>query len=230
MMNYSDLVKIGHKPGGSVPGAVYKDSRGVPWIVKYVASDLHAKNEVLAAALYKEAGVRVPVIDLVFDKAKKRLYVASKIEVLSQAPLSNKLTGLMEGLVIDAWLANWDVVGLDYDNVMYSPVDKLAVRVDVGGSLLFRAQGGLKGSAFTTTVIEVLTLLDKNINKQSANVFKDLRILDVKVGLQMLTCITPDIIKGLVEYYHMDSELADILIARREWLLGGDPQQSFTVH
>ena len=57
------------------------------------------------------------------------------------------------GFLADAWLANWDVVGLAADNIVTGP-GKKAYRIDVGGSLIFRAQG--KGKPFPPEVSETL--------------------------------------------------------------------------
>jgi hypothetical protein len=42
-----------------------------------------------------------------------------------------------DAFAVDAWLANWDVAGLNYDNTVL--VQGRAVRIDVGGSLRYRA-------------------------------------------------------------------------------------------
>ena len=77
-----------------------------------------------------------------------------------------------DGFVLDAWLGNWDAVGLGGDNMMV--VGGKLVRIDNGGSLLYRAQGGLKGAAFGDKVDEVKTLLDTKTNPNAAKVFKGL--------------------------------------------------------
>jgi len=56
-------------------------------------------------------------------------------------------------------LANWDVVGLEYDNI--GCADKKcskAFRVDVGGALLYRALGQPKGKLFNSIPTEHKTL------------------------------------------------------------------------
>ena len=54
------------------------------------------------------------------------------------------ITGVNDNFVVDAWLANWDVVGLGYDNLLVKA--GRAIRVDTGAGLRYRAQGGPKGS------------------------------------------------------------------------------------
>lgn len=55
---------------------------------------------------------------------------------------SNENEALAEGFVADALLANWDVVGLSQDNVLWA--GDVPIRVDQGGTLEMRAQGGPK--------------------------------------------------------------------------------------
>ena len=50
------------------------------------------------------------------------------------------LPGTKEFFAVDAWLANHDVVGMDYTNIQKDATGK-AHRVDAGGSLMFKAQG-----------------------------------------------------------------------------------------
>lgn len=76
-----------------------------------------------------------------------------------------------DNFVMDAWLANWDAVGMGGDNMMVLPNGKV-VRIDNGGALLYRAQGGLKGDAFGSKVNELETLLDPKQNPNAAKVYK----------------------------------------------------------
>ena len=76
---------------------------------------------------------------------------------------------ISDNFVADAWLANWDSVGLRYDNIGLAKGKW--VRVDNGGSLLFRAQGSPKGSLFTDTVGEISSLRNASRNPQAAKIF-----------------------------------------------------------
>jgi len=76
---------------------------------------------------------------------------------------------------VDALLGNWDVLGLDWDNVLitqnYTPE---YFRVDVGGSLNKRAQG--EDKEFGPVVSELDTLLDSDINPNTAKFFSGIDI------------------------------------------------------
>ena len=50
----------------------------------------------------------------------------------------------MKDFAVHAWLANYDVLGMGYDNTVIAP-DGSAINIDPGGALLFRAQGLPKG-------------------------------------------------------------------------------------
>ena len=216
MMKFNTLTEVGPKPGGTVPGGLYEDANGTTWLVKFVPTPDHARNEVLAAKLYEAAGVRVPHLELV-EHGDAR-FVASKMEKLHSVRLDRKLNGLMNGFVVDAWLSNWDVVGLEYDNIL-ADREGNAVRVDLGGSLLYRAQGTPKGRMFGPMVSEVVGLLVDEVNRQSANVFRNLTTTDMTVGMMMVEGVTPETIYNLVTECEMPKVLADMINVRRSFLL-----------
>lgn len=155
---------------GSNEGGLYQDAFGKKWYIKFPASEDHAKNELLAAKLYKLCGIDVPHLKLV--KKDGKIGIASGFqEGLKNdgSALKAGADGAKGGFGVDAWLANWDSVGLSYDNM---PVkDGKAFRVDVGGSLLYRAQGGPKGEAFGNVVTEIDSLRNPATNPQTASVF-----------------------------------------------------------
>lgn len=73
--------------------------------------------------------------------------------------------------VADCLLANWDVIGLTFDNIRIDLDTKMIWRVDNGSGLAFRAQGGLKGDKFTDYVGELDSLRNPNINHEAATIF-----------------------------------------------------------
>jgi hypothetical protein len=156
---------------GSNPGGLYEDSMGKKWYIKFPASEDHAKNELLASKLYGLLGIDGPHCKLVRKDGK--VGIASAIIdglKIDAAALASGAPGVAEGFGADAWLGNWDTMGLGFDNMKVDAKGH-AVRIDPGGALLFRAQGGPKGDAFGTTVTETVTLRDPKLNPQSASVF-----------------------------------------------------------
>lgn len=183
---------------GSNPGGFFKDGQGGEWYCKFPKSGDIAKNEILASLLYRELGLNAPAMKLVERNGK--LGVASKnIDALMKdkaALIDGSAKGAREGFVIDAWLANWDSVGLLYDNMMVNEKGE-AVRIDPGGALLFRAQGQPKGAAFGTTVGEMDTLRNGQ-NQQAAEVFAGVTDADIAAGLRRIVELSDERIDELV--------------------------------
>ena len=190
-----DWHKVG-KQAGSNPGGVFHDDAGVAWYVKLPKSSNIARNEVLAAKLYEAAGVAVPELKHVTVGGK--LGIASRmVPGLEKLPAGAgaDVAGVMDGFAVDAWLANWDVVGLEHDNLLVGP-DGQAVRVDVGGSLVYRAQGEPKGAAFGSTVGELETLTNGK-NPQSSEVFGAISHAQLLAGIHKVASVSAASIDAL---------------------------------
>lgn len=209
---------------GSNTGGKYKDGNGQEWYCKFPGDNDVVKNEFLAAKFYQMLGVDVPNLKLV--EKNGQLGIASKwVDGLKKGSAGDlaSASGSHSAFAIDAWLGNWDVVGLSNDNMMLDK-DGKAVRVDVGGSLIYRAQGGKKGDAFGDTVAELKSLLDPSTNAQSHAVFKGISASSMGRGANMLAKLKPSQIEELCQKAGPGSEedkkaLADKLIARRKDVL-----------
>jgi hypothetical protein len=212
---------------GSNEGGFYEDAEGNRYYVKTPKSDLHAENEVLAAKLYKLLGINAA--DLSMGSAADGLpktvspdIIGSKQDLQEQLNNPEYLAKLQEGFAVDAWLGNWDVAGLGFDNVM-SDGDGNPVRVDPGGALLFRAMGKPKGSLFGNDVNELDTLRDPNMNPQSAAIFGSMTDEQQKESARKLLNISNDDIDSMVDGIVSDpdaaQEIKDKLKARRKFIL-----------
>ena len=206
--------KVGPQ-AGSNPGGLYRDLQGREHYVKFIG-DERAGTEALAARLYQSAGVNMPRLRLIEMDGRRGL--ASEI---IQGPLvsSSRINPLAlnearEGFVADAWLANWDVVGDDFDNLLWGPGNR-AVRVDTGGALTFRAQGARKGSLFGDRVDELDSLRDASIDRQAADIFGEITEEQLRDGAVRVAAITDDEIREAVQAFGLGDDLADTLIARR---------------
>jgi hypothetical protein len=205
---------------GSNPGGLFEDVDGTKFYVKFPADEARARNEVLAGKLYKLVGVDTPELSLVAKEGK--LGVASRI-VDGLAKDKSALTaggvgGVSEGFGADAWLGNWDVVGMGYDNLLVK--GGRAWRVDTGGALLFRAQGGAKGAAFGSNVTELASLRDAQLNAQAADVFGKLTEPQIKASVARVLATNDDAIRQIVTQYgpgtlEERSALGDLLLARK---------------
>jgi len=204
---------------GSNPGGKFKDGAGNEWYCKFPDNKDVVHNELLAAKFYEMLGYRVPSLKLVEKDGK--IGIASKFISGLHKGTGEELAkaGAHSGFVADAWLGNWDVVGLSNDNLLMHKDGP--VRVDVGGSLLFRAQGGKKGEDFGNKVSELSTLRDSGKNSQSASVFGNISEEDMKAGARRLAMMQPAQIIQMVKIFGPGSEkdkraLAEKLIARRD--------------
>lgn len=130
--------------GGSTGAYLKTDNEGNKFVEKGGSSPEHIRSEHLADKIYQAAGVSVP--DAALHETDKGPRKVSKH--ISGTPLSDlsgeakqkAIDDLKKNFATDALLANWDVVGLNQDNIL---VDKngTAHRIDNGGSLKFRAMG-----------------------------------------------------------------------------------------
>ena len=223
----SDWVKTGGQ-AGSNEGAFYTDPKtGDQYYVKKPKSDKHAANEVLASALYEEAGVKTGRVFFGKDKKGNTVLVSplvpnSEKNFSTAKNDSETLKNAQADFAVDAWLNNYDVVGLDYDNML--TVGKDVYRVDPGGALLFRAQGKDKKKDLTDDVKSIDTYRDPSINPQASDVFGSMTDADIAESAKKVQAISPEKIDKLVDAaFPEDPETAaflkEKLKARREDLI-----------
>ena len=231
--------KIGGSQGSS-PGGFYTGfADGQDRYIKEAKSEDHAKNEKLAAELYKEVGIPSAQVELT-RLPNGKPGISSPIiegEQLGQnyGPSEYRiLPDLQKGLPADQWLANYDVLGQDHDNVIVN--DNGQHRIDFGGALMYRAQGKPK-TDWGPEVKELQTMHDPDINQNTAAAFTkpgEDPINDVfrQDTAQRIADIPDARIQQLVQQYGPGSaktkaELASDLIARRDQIaehyLGSKP-------
>jgi hypothetical protein len=212
-------------PLGSNDGGVYENEGGVKIYVKEPRSELHGENEVLASKLYERLGIET--VEIQHGRLANGTEVTYSYWINAESDLRERLDDpvylekLQEGFAVDAWIANWDVAGSAYDNIV-SDANSNPVRVDPGGALLFRARGEPKGGAFNDSANEIDTLAD-GTNPQSAEVFGSMTEEQKKKAAARLKWITPKEIEELVGSQISDpnvaESLAQTLIARRQNIL-----------
>lgn len=207
--------------GGGVDVADVMIPQGTDFYIKKSKSKEHAANEILANRLYEAAGV--PVADVYLGDDDQT--IASRIVPFEDTKLNigdalddpEVMSTMRENMVVDAWLANWDVVGLGLENVQV--LDGVPYRIDAGGALLYRAQGSPKGSNFGPEVGELETLRNPSMNHQAAKVFGAVTDEELLAGAKKVASVSPDEIRGMVDEYGLDEDLADTLIARRQFII-----------
>lgn len=209
---------------GSNKGGTFKDAEGNEYYVKQPKSETHRRNELLASAFYKLAGVNAA--EMRFGSANdgeekifSSIIPGTTLADTDLTPETKKQ--IQEGFAIDAWLANWDVAGLVNDNIIVDE-DGKAFRIDTGGALLFRAMGAPKGSTFGSEVTELDTLRNAKMNPTSAALFGDMTDEDLKASASKLLDISHTDIDNLVDATfdgQLAQELKDKLKARRNYIL-----------
>ena len=131
---------------GSNDGGFYTGTDGGKYYVKFYADAAQAYNEHLANGIYRELGIAAADTTVFTDSSGRTVYVSKIIEnegTLGASFSKARAEKILEGFAADVLLANWDVVGLTYDNVVKLKGDDVA-RIDNGGSLLYRANAGRK--------------------------------------------------------------------------------------
>ena len=246
----AELVKVSGKKGSN-EGGLFKDKKlDTLHYVKWPNSSARAKIEALTALLYAYAKVPVPTVRVIKFQGKDAV-MSDWIE--DAATMSwdeiTKHKDVRAGFAADAWLANWDVVGLQADNLVKGPGNK-AYRIDVGGSMLFRAQG--KPKAFPADVPELETMRDSSIAPQASKAFKKLTPTQLRNGVKKVAAVTDAQIDYAVDSVKLPKKSADYpasqfgkeandlpkmlkarLKARRDWLveevLEAEKKQAATV-
>jgi len=190
--------------GGSTGAALMRDEAGNQYVVKGGNSPEHIRSEAAANAIYQAAGVRVPEFYLDEENPSSPKQVARFVEAVPLAEASGSLRDkavaeLQKGFAVDALLANWDVIGLEEDNVLVTS-DGKAYRADNGGSLRYRAQGAAK--PFGREVGELDTLRESD---QGAPIFGDLtndqvasQIRRVVARREPILRATPEELRGVI--------------------------------
>ena len=203
---------------GSTKGGVYEDANGEKFYLKCPPTPKHVQNELLARDLYKLAGLQV--LEGEAAELDGEVCLASrwndKLTGSGQNP--KDLDGTKKGFVADAWLANWDSVGVGsskYDNILN--LDGYAVRVDTGGALLYQGTGAPKGETFGLEVTELDGLRDPTLNPVAATVFGDMTLGEIEQSAQRVLAIDAgDIVKAVHNRFPGDPDnLASQLLVRR---------------
>jgi hypothetical protein len=143
--------------GGSTGARGYDLPMG-RFVGKRGDSPQHIQNEYDMNRYLNELGVPVPQAQMQDGLMLTQMEEGQR---LGFNPSARDVRQLRRDFVPHATIANWDMLGLDRDNVIRRPDGTLSY-VDVGGAGAFRAQGAPKGGAFGSTVGELDTLRDKN--------------------------------------------------------------------
>lgn len=224
---FDDLEQVGKQDGSNLGGLFRSKVDGQEFYIKAPDTELMAKVEVLSAKLYQAAGVKVADVNLLPIKGKiggrdvDKIGISSRIEKIDDVTTAGmkKLNGTQEGFAADAWLANWDVIGNGGPKQLNlkKMADGSSFRIDTGGTLFFRAQGGRK--AFSKDeVLELESLRFNDFN--SGKVFGKINEDQIVAGVARIVAISDDDIRRLVNDIMGDDadDLAEVLIGRKNVL------------
>jgi len=150
---YDKLSEMKKVPGpvGSQDGVWRQSADGTTYFVKPLKDAVHGFNEVASGCVYHAAGIAFPNTGIVKDSSGHYYLVSQKVEGLTQKSAAwwnshpEAQAKAAEGFGVDALLSHWDVHGLDADNTLVDK-DGNPVRIESGGAMAFRAQGGSKPS------------------------------------------------------------------------------------
>lgn len=180
-----DELKVVKRLGGSTGAELVKDLEGRFFVRKKGNSPAHLREEVTADLAYQALGLEVPRVKLYPGETKLTPFIEGQTlaEALAKATpqqAQDLLARVQRGFVADALLANYDVAGMNLDNILVDKGGQIW-RIDNGGSLRFRAQGAPK--TFGPDVTELRTMRDAKINPAAARVFAG--ITDAEIQKQI---------------------------------------------
>ena len=170
-----------------------------------------SRTEALASKLYQLAGV--PSVDMTIGNLNGQAVLLSKmIETANTSEEDNQ--SVRDGFVVDAWLANWDAPM--HDNIMMS--GGKPHRIDVGGSLDYRAKGGKKGQKGSTPFGETVGEIKTMQKRGKAADFRDMGVDELRSQASRLSKIKDEDIRSLC-IRGGRPDLVDLLIARKKNIL-----------
>lgn len=202
---------------GSNPGGVFEGPDGTKFYVKFSQKSPEQVNvEMLTDSIYRELGIGAKESMLV--RKGDQVGLAGKMIDGAQRMSESAMQAsqdVLDGFVADAFVANWDVLGQGFDNIVAT--GGKAYRIDTGGSMFYRAQGGTK--EFGTMVNELESLRKFN----GKNVFGGLTEDAMKEQARMLVQrLTPERLAKLIEQAGVTGpraeEFLNVLNGRREYM------------
>ena len=192
--------------GGSTGAKLVQDVNGNQYVLKKnPKNNGHVKSEYLANQLYDLLGVKVPDYEL-YDESGDAVLLSKFIPMCKPASLSD-YPKMAEGFIADVLLANWDVY--QNDNCLRDPAGRI-IRVDNGGSLTYRAQGGTK--PFDGDILKSFNGMVQN----NPSVYQYLTPDDIQKQIKSIQARKEDIVNFLKE--SGEDVLADIMAKRIDGL------------
>ncbi|KKS44455.1 MAG: hypothetical protein UV48_C0001G0031 [Candidatus Azambacteria bacterium GW2011_GWA2_42_9] len=214
--------KIDQQLGTNEGGWYENNKTRERFYIKFYKNPDQARIEYIANAIYKKLGIRA-VESTLLDMDGKFAIASKEIPGGGQSSYREeqaKSPDIRSGFLADTYLANWDVVGLVFDNIMKDANGNM-YRVDNGGSLNFRAQGGLK-DFLPNDIPELKNMLNPDFS--AGQVFAGITEEELKSQAEHLVQDLSDgDIEEIVKQSGLDEEKAKILkqalVGRKRFLI-----------
>lgn len=225
---WDHMIPLEGGPHGSNEGGWYQNPEtGDKYYVKFYRNPDQGKVEFVANAVYEKLGVKTVRSELVEIGGREAVASKQVPGAHSSSPESQRNSQeVRDGFVADAYLANWDVIGLEYDNIVES--DDGFYRIDNGGAMIFRARGGAK-EFVQDDIPELHSMLEHGTAKE---VFGGITKSEIRTQAQeLLDRLSPEDIEEIVARSGLEGEQREKvlkgLLGRREFLVrlcgeGGD--------
>ncbi len=147
------------KTAGSTGAKFATDTEGNEWLIKDGSNNHGADQmdrvavELVSNAIYREMGANVPVMGTYNGG------LAYKLIDGSPTIISGKNADLSKHYMVDAYLANYDILGTGgaSERNIIKGKDGNLYRIDHGGTMIYRAQGKTKQFGPKVTEVETLT-------------------------------------------------------------------------
>lgn len=174
----------------------------------------HTKSEFFTHKLYQISGCPFIPNMMFYDDNNGTCLLSEYIdgELLTDIIKKNNqsipndiINELKKYFVLDCLFMNWDVMGGDYNNIIVK--DGKCYRIDLGGSLEFRAQGEKKKQEDLKKEVIELDGMRKNINFTTYLVFNSIQDNEIKSQIKDLLQRKKEIIELLEDDYEGDSVL-----------------------
>jgi hypothetical protein len=212
VVDTAPMQRIGGRMGSN-PGGVYRDEHGRRFYVKSLETPAHARNEIVAAKLYRLVGAPT----LTYVSAKEPNQIATEFVELEKKHVSHlseaERRQAQAWLGVHAWTANWDAAGFNGDN--QGVAGGVVTTLDLGGALEFRALGDPKGKAFGACVGEIDTLRSNEDNPHAVRLFGDMSPAQIDEAIAVVIRIPDASIRRVVGESGGGGALAEKMIARK---------------
>jgi len=161
---------------GSNPGGMFVGTDGIKRYVKKYKNPVQGYGENLANDLYNQLGISAPK-SIVYKDDKGTMTFASEIipntTILGNNEINrDEARKVLDGFAADILMANWDAVGMEFDNIVFQKGNPNPIRIDNGAAFLTRAQGEFKPSDLLSKVTEYENFRDPDINETYAKIFE----------------------------------------------------------